>query len=303
MHTRRLAYILLVSCLNAAVIAVAAESTADRDRDGIPDPLERQLGTDPDHAESLQVVLSDGVEPAARRERPDYDGSKDVEQVEFCHVGNDRYLWRVCMAAQLRLEDTVLHLYIDADADENTGRKVSSGAPNHGTEYMLSVVGGRGRSTWYDVEGTSRPGPAVTFAVQDQSVLISADVDLKREPAGIRYDLYVLCHTITDSDTSPRMSDSTPKRPISKVPASKRPKIMRPSDHADNFRVQATFGMDILRQVEGDAENVVIPHDRLQTDGFVVDDQTSRRNDRRRRLFRFRIPTSWGRAMWSSTTR
>ena len=76
-------------------LLLAAEP--DTDRDGIDDAQEDILGTDPRSPERLQAILDDGPESAAARAREGYDGSKDFTRVEFCHVGGDRYLWRVTL--------------------------------------------------------------------------------------------------------------------------------------------------------------------------------------------------------------
>ena len=268
----------LLSILLATAFVSAQQAASDRDGDGIGDRHEEILGTDPDAPDPFQTVFDDGVESDARRARDDYDATKDFTTVEFCHAGDDRYLWRVTFAAPPRLGDTVLHLYVDADADASTGRKGPENAPSTGTEYMLSVVGERGTSSYYDPEGNRTTGPLVTHVVQGNTVILSADVDLGRDARGVRYALYVLCHTTTSqSDPSPRMSDSTGKKIIEGVPVVERKKILRPRDYAENHRVDATFGMDVLRPVLGAPDTVAVAHDRLETDGFAVDLFTSHR--------------------------
>ena len=54
-------------------------------------------------------------------------------------------------------------------------------------------------------------------------------------------------------------------------------KILRPGDYKESFQVDATFGHELLQTVLADDGTVVVPHDRLETDGFVVDDRTARR--------------------------
>ena len=181
------------------------------------------------------------------------------------------------MAAEPKLLDTVFHLYVDADADSSTGRKGDSKAASTGTEYMLTVAGGRGTSSYYDAEGNRTSGPLVTYVVQGKTLFISADVNLGRDEQGIRYALYVLCHSITGSGKQPPMSDSTGKRPIAGVKVSDRKKILRPRDHTQNVRVSATFGPERLRDVLVDQSNIIVRHDALEMDGFEVDQFTSRR--------------------------
>ncbi len=256
----------------------AAAQAPDTDGDGISDRNEEILGTDPHYAEPLQVILDDGRESPQRQQRPEYDPTKDILQIEFCHVGGDRYLWRATLAKPPRLEDTVFHLYVDADADETTGRKEPEGAVHRGTDYMLSVVGGRARSTYYAPEGHASTGPPVSHAVQDNAILVSADLPIAHSEGKLRYGLYVLCHTLSKSGgEKPAMSDSSGKTQIAGVPFTDRPKIMRPRDYPDNYRMVATFGVHRLQQIEADPANVVVPHDALETDGFSIDQFTTRR--------------------------
>jgi hypothetical protein len=255
----------------------AQDATGDTDGDGIRDEHELILGTDPNHADRLRTVIDEGQESAERRQSENYDATKDVAVVDFCHVGGDRYLWRTTLAEGPRLEDTVLHLYVDADADHATGRKGPEGAASTGTEYMLSVVGGQGRSTHYDRDGEYLPGPLVTFVVDGNSVLVSADVDLARDAQGAQFALYVLCHTTTSSGGSARMSDSSGKRRISNAPLVAREKIMRPRDHTANYLVQATFGYDLIRKTLDDPQVLVVDPNQWELDGFEVDHANTRR--------------------------
>lgn len=267
----------VMSAIVAASIGLAAEDNTDTDTDGIRDIHEEVLGTDSRHSDALRSVVEEGLESQARRAVDTYDATKDFTDVEFCHVGEDRYLWRVTFAEKPRLEDTVLHLYVDADADSSTGRKGPEGAASTGTEYMLSVVGGRGTSSFYETDGTRSTGPLVSHAVDGNQVLVSADVDLGRDERGVRYALYVLCHTTTKSGQSPGMSDSSGKRVVSAIPFSDRKKIMRPRDYSENHGVLATFGPDLLREILLQDNTIIVAHDQLQADGFSVDQFTSRR--------------------------
>ena len=270
-------YLWIGTILCFTTISLAAAPQPDRDGDGILDEHEGILGSDPASADAFQLVLKDAVESEAARNRPGYDASKDFTAVECCHAGDDRFLWRVSFAAEPKPEDTVLHLYVDADANAETGRQGAADSPVAGTDYMLSVVSGQGRATRYNAEGNTITGPAVRFVVQDQSILLSADVDLARAGGELQTSLYVLCHTAGDSGQSPRMSDSSPKLPVQGVKLTDRKKVVRAIDFTENHRVQATFGEDLLRAVEAAPETLVVPHDKLECDGFAVDLFTSKR--------------------------
>jgi len=258
--------------------SLATEKPCDTDGDGICNEHEEILGTDPASAELLRSIFDDGLESDQRRKQETYDASKDFTKIEFCHVGDDRYLWRATFAEKPRLDDTVFHLYVDADANPKTGRKGPENAASTGTEYMLTVAGARGSCGRYDAEGNRTSGGLVSYVVDGKTLILSADVDLGRNEKGSRYDLYVLCHTITAPGENVRMSDSAGKRPVEGIPLCNRKKILRPRDYDENFGVQATFGLDVLRGVLKAKDTVVVPHDKLDSDeGFEVDLFTSRR--------------------------
>ncbi|NQT51582.1 hypothetical protein HQ576_06010, partial [bacterium] len=183
-----------------------------------------------------------------------------------------------------RPADTVLHLYVDADANPDTGRKGPKGGSFTGTEYMLTVAAGRGRTTHFTPDGHQSNGPPVTYVVHGNTLLLSADIALGRDAQGLRFGLYVLCHSTTESGQSPRMSDSTRKKLVTGIPLSPRKKTMRPSDYVANHNVDATFGLDVLRAVLAAKDTVVVRHDQLALDGFAIDDLTSRRWPHLKRL-------------------
>ncbi len=262
-----------------ALVACSLQSAraADRDGDGISDQHETVLGTDPDRVEELQVVVEDGLESEENRAKSSYDGTKDVLTVEYGHVAEDRHLWRWTVAEPPRPEDTVFHLYIDADADETTGRKVSPGAPNHGTEYMITVAGGSPRITSYDAEGNSTTGPPLTYVVDGNQVLVLADVPLARDDDGIHFGLYMLCHASSGSGEGPTMSDSSRKIAVRGMPIRPGKKILRPKDHQSNHLVDASFGTETLQRVLADEKNLVVPYNALDLDGYEIDPFATRK--------------------------
>ena len=273
----RRAAAIVAALLLAAGIASAAEATRDSDGDGIWDAHEETLGTDPNAPEPFHPVSADGLESDARRRDKTYDATKDFTAVEFCHVAENRYVWRATFAAEPRLEDTVFHLYVDADANPETGRKAAKGSTVTGTDYMVTVAAGRGYCGHYSAEGEHSSGPRVTYAVQGKTLYVCADLELGHDEKGVRYALYVLCHTVTGAGRPVAMSDSTGKALISGIPPSKRKKIVRPGDQEENLHVEATFGLDLLRAVLRSPDTVVVPHDKLRLEGFEVDLFTSRR--------------------------
>jgi hypothetical protein len=253
----------------------------------LPSAAEQELDLTKEQKETLGVFLDRPLHWTPVVESPDrskkeasqarYDASKDVTRVECAHVAEDRWLWRVTMASAARPQDTVLHLYVDADANPATGRKGAAEVSSTGTDYMISVVGGLSRASRYDADGKSIAGPAVAHVVVGNQYVIAADVDLAIEGNAARYGLYVLCHTMSREAQKTTMTDSIPKQTVTGGARQSGKKPQRWRDHLENFRVAATYGDELLRRILVAPENIVVPHDRLQCDGYVVDLFTSQR--------------------------
>ncbi|MGE5532374.1 MAG: hypothetical protein ACM3VW_09685, partial [Bacteroidota bacterium] len=253
--------VLLLAALTLLVCSLTPAIAADTDNDGISDQNEQFLGTDPKLPETLVVVNESGAVPENKR-GAGYDATKDVVRIEFCHVAEDRYLWRTTFAAPPKLENTVHHYYIDADNDPKTGR------PGYGVEYMLSVVSGGSTSTSYAPDGTSSTGPAVNFAVEGNTLLVTADCKLGRDERGITYSMRGLCHTAVEK---PTMSDNVAHFKVAGIPVNDRKKIIRPQDQTASVNVTGTYGLDIIRPMLVDKSNIVVNYDELKMDGFSVD--------------------------------
>lgn len=270
---RCLRYLFCAGLLLSCALPAFAQ---DADGDGIPDVDEELLGTDPKLNDALKVVLTDGVEAEAARAKAGYDAGKDIVSVECASVGGNRVLWRVNFAGEPTLKNTVLHLYVDADGDEQTGREGGPGGAVTGTDYMISIVGGSAGVGYYQPDHTRAAGPVATAVAVGKAVLITADVDLGRDAQGLRYKLYVLCHT-SSTDGQPPMSDSTGKVPVEGVPISPKDKIQRPTDFTTNVNVTATYGLDILRALLRDPATIEVRYDQLECDGYEIDLQTQDR--------------------------
>ena len=231
----------------AVTIAAGAETAKDTDGDGISDRNEEVLGTDPHSPDRLQVVIDEGTESEARR------AGRRLRRDQGFHHG--RVLPRrrrplpVAAPRSPPSRDWKTRSSTSTSMPTPTRKPAARAppgrrAPARNTCSAWSAA--RGTSGYYDPEGNRASGPPVTHVVRGNTLLVSADVNLGRSAEGVRYALYVLCHTTTDSEESPGMSDSSGKRPVDGVPVSGRKKIMRPGDYTDNFRVAATFGNDLF---------------------------------------------------------
>jgi hypothetical protein len=269
-----------ISLLAAAVtVSVFAVVEADTGRGELPEEVRAALGIAPDQVVAWTVVYDGGGASEAARQREGYDPTKDVVRVELAHVAEDRYVWRTTLAAPPYLDDTVHHIYVDADADPQTGRE------GYGVEYMLTVAAGTGRATRYEPDGRLGSSPPVRFAVDGNTLLTSADVDLDTDAAGARFRMWVLCHTTTSAQ-QPRaaMSSNTPRILVEGLALTERPKRMLPSDYTEHHRVASSFGLDVIRPLLTDPEVVAVPYDELELEGFEVDRFTSLRFGHLRRL-------------------
>ena len=186
---------------------------------------------------------------------------------------------RDCLHPQTKLDDTVHHIYVDADDDPNTGRE------GYGVEYMLTVAGGYGRSSRFEKDGAAGQAPPIRFAVDGNTLLTSADVELGRDAQGARFRMWVLCHAATTADQpGNRMSSTTNRFLVEGVPLNSREKIMLPADYPEHHRVAGTFGLDVIRPLLTDPKVVAVRYDELEVDGFEVDLFTSQRYGHLKRL-------------------
>ena len=142
---RQIPSLLLAGCL-WSVVACPAGWAQDTDRDGIPDAVEEQLGTDKQMAQSLETI---GTYPAQHENQPELD----IVRVDFGNVAKDRWLWSIHFAQSYTFSNSLLIIYLDADHDDRTGRK------DMGCEVMLSHRLGTASVTGFASDGSDCPAP------------------------------------------------------------------------------------------------------------------------------------------------
>ena len=214
---------LLLAVVAAAPAALAAEAKGkDTDADGILDAHEKALGM-PIETKNVLKVIAESPPVPEKRKTDKYDATKDLLSLEYCHVGGDRHVWRVTLVEPFRPKDSVLHFYIDADANRETGRK------GVGCEYMVTTAGGGVYTNQYSTDGKLSRGPKQSLVVVGDSVLVSHDLKISRDAKGLRYSIRVSCHTIPPKgERVPAMSDGmtvvVKEWPVTKGPVPERPK-------------------------------------------------------------------------------
>ena len=268
--------------------SAVAQLGPDRDGDGLPDALEKKLGTHPDAKEAFTLALKEGLESEDKRKSPKYDAALDVLTVETAHSGGNRYVWRVTFAEAPRPQDTVLHLYVDADVDRKTGRKTDAGSSMEGVDLMVSMAGGAGRPTPYRPDGTHGRSGLVRWGVLGKALYLCADVDLLRTPQGTgSYELFALCHLTGKAKKGgkfPDMTDSSRRVKVENVSLTKREKIVQLSDLVATSNTDRACGIDTLRKTMRRQDAVVRRYDQLELDGFEIDNFTSRRYGHLKRI-------------------
>ncbi|MFQ6096081.1 MAG: hypothetical protein ACE5O2_00010 [Armatimonadota bacterium] len=187
------------------LLASHAAIAQDADGDGIPDEVERRIGTDPARGERFEIIFDDKAQgkgdttiSRGRRLAP------DILDLSVANVAGNRYVWRIRFAADFASEGTVLILYVDADGDRGTGRQDKEGV--RGTDIMYNVVNGRGGIQVHTNGIRERPELPPRWAIVADAVYFSDDLHLAQAGGRTQYRAYVLCHRqdpTSDSDVTP----------------------------------------------------------------------------------------------------
>ena len=189
----------------------APAPAADRDRTASPTSTRPLWVPTPIRLTRSQVVLDDGLESEAQRAKANYDGTqgRDHGRVRARGRGSLSLAMddgRTGPAGRHRLPSLRRRRCRRIDrAQDLTGRSERRDRL-HG-----HVAGGAPRITAYDADGSTASGPPLTCVVDGNQVLALGDIDLARDDDGIRFGLYMLCHSSTNSGESPKMSDSSGK--------------------------------------------------------------------------------------------
>lgn len=107
-------------------------SEPDKDGDGLPDPIEKRIGSLPDHAENWTVFWTADEKARAGKTGP------QMLRAAAAHVAEDRFVWRIDWSEPFPAGGSLL-LYLDADNRKDTGRQDNPGVA--GTDLMYHFAG------------------------------------------------------------------------------------------------------------------------------------------------------------------
>jgi hypothetical protein len=142
----------------------------DSDGDGLPDRMERLLGTPPERAQNWTVFWTRDAKTPASKTEP------QMLRAAVAHVAEDRFVWRVDWTEPFPSGGSLL-LYMDADNRKDTGRQDSRS--NAGTDLMYYYAGTSSVSYHGEFEkGKTSPLRAEAFG---NSVVFCHDAPLHRE--------------------------------------------------------------------------------------------------------------------------
>jgi len=147
----------------------------DRDQDGIPDAIERELGSPPDDAEALVRFHT---------AKPKGPGKNDPETLPpelvgawFGHVAKHRYIWIYEFSAGVSEQRTVFHSYCRMDGDNTTGRQ---GGGAQGVDAMYSFVDARNDPRIFTKELRVNPDWPVRGLVAGNRIYLCDDVRVEQ---------------------------------------------------------------------------------------------------------------------------
>ncbi len=260
-----MSYRLSPVALVLALLLPFAVNAQDTDRDGIPDAVEEQLGSDPDFAEALELLTTDKTRDQGDSVGKDnYAPGLDMTAISLGSAGRGRWLWRVDFLQPPVLDNMGLIVYIQADNDESTGRQ-----DIRGIDYMLTGGSYGAGVRAFNPDGSEKSLSARAAAV-GKSLFICADLDLNQEAGRTRCSAHVLLETRQPY----KMVDNLSSFTIDIPGEADREPIKLLSDATESEHIAVTWGLDLQRGARADPDNIVLPIQDCVTHGFQYDNFT-----------------------------
>ncbi len=214
MTSRRLAGLLCLPLLLTAALA------QDGDGDGIPDEVERQLGSDPAVAESRLTIAEDGDDQGVGGPSQ----ANDLAAIACGHVAGDRWLWRITFHGAAAARGNILILYVDADHNPATGRQDKPGVT--GTDIMYTFSSAQGSETLNNATfKEKRPGRA-RYVFTDEALYICDDLALAGDRSAVTFRCYALSQPVAGGmgDATEWCEARVPRSARTALPAVERPR-------------------------------------------------------------------------------
>ncbi|NOY80709.1 MAG: hypothetical protein GXP31_06855 [Kiritimatiellaeota bacterium] len=162
---------------------------ADRDRDGVPDAVELELGTPQNSPEPFAVLWRGQSRKLPPDVNPERVAPYPVE-VRFCHTGGDRYLWEVRFDRHYSDVRTVFHMYMDLDNDRSNGRQDKDWV--RGVDVMYTFSNARLDPRFFTPSLRTRPDWPVRGMILGDTLWLCDDVRVRREAGRTGFRMWTL---------------------------------------------------------------------------------------------------------------
>lgn len=215
---------------------------------------QKRLGINAQHLAALKVVHTN--KPKANPEIP----GLELEKVLFTNAGGNRSLWRLDFVGPFPGDNSNIIFYVDTDHNEQTGRQNYKGI-----DLMVWVENGAARTSVFSPSGTSSKGPEAFAAIAGNHLYMSIDIDLHQSEGATVVPVQILAQTNT-----PLKGQSMARFfELRGAPASQTAKLERVMPVIESQNVAFTWGLEQLRAIHSDKENVVLPITEAELTGWV----------------------------------
>jgi hypothetical protein len=176
--TLLLAVVPLLLALGA--IGVAEEIGETTRADDLPAEFQALWGSDFDRDHRWTLV---GKNEEAREQEKLHPELNAIHTIWHLPAARDRSVFKFELTRPIRKGGNVLHLYVKADGDDETGRN-HEGVHN-GVDYMFTMIDGDSnhastRLSVYEAEGGTRPG-TFSIAIREATLYLAAEMALRQQ--------------------------------------------------------------------------------------------------------------------------
>lgn len=231
----------LIAMLLAATTLAWAQDT---DGDGLSDATEKLLLTDPNFAETLEVV----AELPTYTPTPERPARYDLTRVRFGNVAHGRWLWALEFAEPYSFENASIILYVDADNNPATGRE------GMGCETTYGHRNGAPTQMFYLPEDRRADFPPPRIALQEGILYICADLPLNRQDGRSVFRMSIL----SEQPEPLESRDSSGWIEVKGPGDSDREKVRTLADAEDTEGFVVTQDMAQLWALQADRANVIL---------------------------------------------